>query len=217
MSTEKFSKKEAISFGWNALKSNLGFFIGLLLLLGVISWISGYFEKELKENIPLSIIVSLIFSIVNIILSIGLINISLKFADNIKAKFSDLISCSSLFFNYLAGSILYGLIVLAGFILLIIPGIIWSIKFSFFGYFIVDKKLGPVEALKRSAEITQGAKWDLFLFGILLGLINILGVICLIIGLFAAIPTTMVARAFVYRKLSSQEGSIQVSSLEKTR
>ena len=94
----------------------------------------------------------------------------------------------------------YNLIVL-GIILLIILGIILAIKFQFFGYFIVDKGDGPIEALKKSSAITTGAKWNLFLLYLLLLLINLLGAIFLLIGLFVTIPTTMVAIAFVYRKL----------------
>jgi len=45
---------------------------------------------------------------------------------------------------------------------------------------------------------------DLFLFNLLLILINLLGAICLLIGLFVTIPTTMVAWAFVYRRLLAQ-------------
>ena len=89
-------------------------------------------------------------------------------------------------------------------ILLIIPGIIWGIKFQFFSCFIVDKGVGPIEALKRSSVITKDAKWDLFLFNLLLILINLLGAICLLIGLFVTIPTTMVDWAFVYRRLFTQ-------------
>ena len=112
------------------------------------------------------------------------------------------------FFDYLIGSILYGLIVVVGLILLIIPGIIWAIKFQFFDYLIVDKGLGPIDALEKSSDITRGVKWDLFAFGILLAIINILGFLCLVVGLFVTIPVTLVAMAFVYRELlpeTSQE------------
>ena len=122
-----------------------------------------------------------------------------------------------MFFKYLIGSILYGLIVFAGTILLIIPGIIWGIQFCFYDYFIIDKGLGPIEALKRSSAITRGVKWDLFVFSLILLGINLLGALCLLIGLFATIPTTMVAIAFVYRKLLAQAEIAHVSetSLEE--
>lgn len=196
----KFSKREAISFGWNVTKNNLGFFILLLILVFVISVASAVL------NAVISIIVEML-------ITIGLIKISLKFCDNEKANISDLFSSSHLFFNFLIGNLLYALISIGGFILLIIPGIIWAIKYGFFGYLIVDKGLGPIEALKESARITKGNKWNLFLFGILLGLINILGALALLVGLFVTIPTAMIANAFVYRKLLSQVETLQETKI----
>ena len=78
----------------------------------------------------------------------GLIRIPLRLHDNKGVGFTDVFSCFLLFFNYLFGAILYGLIIFVGIILLIIPGIIWAIKFQFYSYFIVDEGLGPIEALK---------------------------------------------------------------------
>ena len=201
---KKFSKKEAISFGWNTMRKNLKFFVILAIICFLVIFVLGRIADFLKDDYSiLSFIVSIISWILNMIVSLGLIKIALSFLDNGKGKLSDLFSQFPLFFKYLFGYILYGLIVLVGFILLIIPGIIWAIKYQYFVYFIVDKNVGPIEALKRSSAITRGAKWDLFLFGLLLGLINLLGALCLIIGLFATFPTTMVAGAFVYRKLLS--------------
>lgn len=214
MTTQKFSKSEAIRFGWNTMKNNLGFFIGLLVVAGLIYFVPDIIAELLKEDVPiLSIIIRIASWVLYIVISMGLIRIALRFCDNDKGKFADLFSCFPLFFKYLFGSILYRLIVLGGTILLIIPGIIWGIKFLFFDYFIVDKRLGPIEALKRSSAITKGAKWDLFLFGLLLGLITLLGAICLLIGLFATIPTAMVGMAFVYRKLLAQ---IEIAQLPES-
>jgi len=205
MTTKKFSISEAIRFGWNTMKSNLGFFIILLIVAGLIFNIPGIIAELVKKNTPiLSIIISITSWVVGVVISMGLIRIALRFCDNKKGEFADLFSCFPLFFKYLFGSILYRLIILGGMILLIIPGIIWGIKFCFFDYFIVDKGLGPIEALKKSSVITTGAKWDLFKFFGLLVLINLAGALCLLIGLFATLPTTMVAGAFVYRKLLAQ-------------
>jgi len=100
--------------------------------------------------------------------------------------------------------------VLGGTILLIVPGVIWAVKFQFFSYFIIDKGLGPIEALKKSSAITKGVKWNLLGFDLLIGGIALLGVLALLIGLLAAIPTAMIAMAFVYRKLLAQtEGGVQ--------
>ena len=133
-----------------------------------------------------------------------MIKICLKFCDNKERNFGDLFSCFPLFFKYLFSLILYLLILVGGAILLIFPAVIWGIKFYFFGYFIVDEGLGPVEALKASSRITMDAKWDLLGLSFVLGVIIMLGVLCLGIGFFAAAPTVIVAIALTYRKLLSQ-------------
>jgi hypothetical protein len=86
----------------------------------------------------------------------------------------------------------------------IIMTVILSIKFSLCFYFVVDKNLGPVAALRASSRATDGVKLSLFVFGILCGLINFAGTLCFLIGLLATFPTIMVAMAIVYRQLSAQ-------------
>lgn len=222
--TKTFSKTEAIRFGWDTTRQNFWFFVGLLIvfwLVGVFipglirGFIEGVFGKPslLDPTVIIlpfgAMIASLFFvlvgAILQIIVGLGLIGIVLKFCDNGKPRIADLFASYRLFFQYLFGSILYSLIILGGIILFVIPGIIWAFKFMFFGYFIVDKHVGPVEALKRSAAITKGAKWNLFLFALLLWLINLLGALALFVGLFVTIPTTIVAMGFVYRKLLRQQ------------
>ena len=96
------------------------------------------------------------------------------------------------------------LIVVAGVILLVFPAVIWGIKFSLWPYFIVDRQTGPVEALRASSKATSGVKWDLLGFYFVVSVVQVLGILCLVIGLFAAWPTAMVATALVYRRLLSQ-------------
>lgn len=202
--TQKFIKKEAIKFGWNTMKDNIRFFIILLIILLLISFVPGQISENIRSDYPaLSFIVTIIGWILNVIVYLGVIKITLRFVNNEKGEFSDLFSQYPLCFKYVLATIVYNLVVFVGIILFIIPGIIWGIKYQFFDYFIVDKRLGPIESIKRSAEITKGSKWNLFLFSILLGLINLAGVMCLLVGLFVTIPTTMIAQAFVYRKLLS--------------
>ena len=67
-------------------------------------------------------------------------------------------------------SILYGLIICVGCVLLVVPGIIWSLKYRLAYYALMDRKLGPGQALKLSGTITTGHKGQLFWVGILYGL-----------------------------------------------
>ena len=152
---------------------------------------------------------NIIYWIAQTIISIGIIKIVLKFLADEKPEFVELFRFQGNFWRYVGSSILYGLIVIGGIILFIVPGIYWAIKFQFFGYCVVDQKLGPVEALKKSSKITYQVKWKLLGFGLVMVGINILGFLCLFVGLFATIPTTMIAFAYVYRKLLSQTETVQ--------
>lgn len=207
MATQRFSKGEAVRFGWNMMKSNFWFFVGLLVLIIVIFIPLALIQGATEETAPfISLIVRILSWMLELLMAIGLIRISLKFCDNEKGTLSDLFSGFPQFLNYLFGTLLYSLMILGGLILLIVPAVVWGIKFQFYSYCIVEG-LGPVEALRKSAALTKGTKWHLFLFGLLLIGINLLGAACLLVGLLATVPATMLAVAFVYRKLlASLEG-----------
>ncbi|MFH1856572.1 MAG: hypothetical protein ABH836_05015 [Candidatus Omnitrophota bacterium] len=215
MAIKTFSINEALLFGWNVMKKNIGFFIGILVVVFIASAAPDVINNFIKGKAPvaISIIIAVIFWVLQLILGMGLIKIALKFCGNEKPDFAVLFSGIPLFFKYLAGVILYVLIVLGGLILLIVPGVIWSIKFQYFPYLIIDKNMGPIEALKKSASITHGAKWDLLGFNVVLAVVNVLGILCLLIGAFAAVPTVMIAYAFVYRKLLAQTEAVSTPAV----
>ena len=212
MTTKVFSISEALYFGWATTKSNLGFFIKLLIIVGPLLFIPHIIAREALEiNTFLGIILHIADYALATLISIGLVKISLIFYDYNKGQLKDLFSQYRLFFKYLLTLVIYTLIVLGGLLLLIIPGIIWAIKFQFFSYLIIDKKLEPIEALKQSSAITRGIKWRLLAFFLVMGLINILGALLLLVGLFITVPITMLATAFVYRKLLAQTEIVTAS------
>ena len=192
MKTKKFSIKEALQVGWEATKKDFKFFVGLLLIVWLIILLAALLEQ------PANVIVIIIAALVIIL---GLTRISLRHYDKKPVQISDIFRTHNVFFRFLLGALLYHLIVIVGLVLLIVPGIIWSIQFKFYIYFIVDKGAGPIEALKMSSRITKGAKWDLFWFNVTLVGILILGLAAFVVGLFVAIPLIMVSTAHVYRKL----------------
>ena len=143
--------------------------------------------------------------IISMIVEIGIVKIGLMLSRDQKPSISELFSNGSLFIKYLLAYICYGLAVLGGFLLLIVPGIIFAIALGMFGYFIVDKKMGPIESLKASRVLTKGVRWQLFWFGGLLVLLNIGGLLCLVVGLLFTIPISLIASTYVYDKLRQQD------------
>lgn len=200
MSAKNFVKKEAIDFGFETAKKNLFFFITLFVTI-ILTYVAvGILQVALGKSPLLSLIGLLVRTVVGLVISMGVIKISLEFIDKKKPKLKDLYFTKSIL-NYFLVSVVKTIIVIIGFILLIIPGIIFSIKLQFASYLVVDKNMGVTEALNKSWEMTKGVKWNLFLFGLLIFLINVIGFLCLIIGLIVTVPLSMVATAYVYRKL----------------
>lgn len=198
----RFSIEEALKFGWSTTKLNFSFLVKIILIVAVAYLVSGITRDGFKDIPLLGFLITILFWILHIVLDIGLVKIALKFASSQKPNLEDLYNHYPLFWQYLAGSLLSGLIVIGGFILLIIPGIYFSVKLQFVQYLIVDEGLGPIEAIQKSWKITEGSFWNLLLLDIILGVINVLGILALLIGLLWTIPTTSIATAYVYRKLT---------------
>ena len=209
MAEKKFSKKEAISFGWKATKKNLLFFIcfliSTLVILGILQWIQNSEECSMY-TIIFCFAISILVWLAEILVSMMTIKTGLRLCDAEKITVADIFKLSwSAVFNYIIASFLYGLIVVAGTILLIVPGIIWAIKYGFYGYLILDKGMGPIAAIKRSGAITKGSIWNLYLLFLLIALINMAGALAVLLGLFISIPITIIANAYVYRKLEEAD------------
>lgn len=201
---QKFNWREAVSYGWEEMKKNIVFFIILLACVLVVYLIPEIPRALTEKKLPLvSLFFSIISTIVSMVIGMGMIRIALKLYDNQKPELKDLIPEWPLFLMYILMSLLYGIIVIVGLILLIVPGIIAGIALQFCTYLVIDKNMDPIEALKKSYAMTKGIKWDLFVFGLIILGINILGALCLLVGLFVTIPVTMMAIVFIYRRLVS--------------
>jgi uncharacterized membrane protein len=194
MKTKTFSVKEAIKFGYVKTKENILFLISLNLFSFIIYYLISEFN-----NFFLNIIGILITTAISIVF----VRVYLNLHDDKEIKAEELFLQYPLFLKYLLARILYQLFILLGLILFIVPGIIWGIKYSFFGHLIIDKKLNTLDALKKSSEITKGIKLELLLFFFILGAINLVGFVLFGVGLFVTIPTTSIATVFVYRKILS--------------
>jgi hypothetical protein len=152
-------------------------------------------------------VLSLLFWAIYMLMQIGLIKITLMLSRDERPEIPMLYSNSSLLVTYILASLCYGLSIVGGVILLIVPGIIFAVALGMYPYFIVDKEMGPLESLKASRALTRGSRWQLFVFGFVIGLLNIAGALCLLVGLLWTIPTSSIAMAYVYDQLSKKSES----------
>lgn len=186
-----------IKAAWETFTKRPLFLVGAVLLVLVLSSVISALPGE-----DGSLILVLAGLVVNILIELGLLSFILKAHDDVtQVKLADLWYPKA-FVPYLVVKIITTIAVLAGLVLLIIPGIIVALTFLFATYLVVDTGKGPIEALKESARLTKGHKWALFMLMLALIGLNILGVLALGVGLLVSVPVSLLAIAHTYRTLS---------------
>lgn len=202
-----FSIKESLRFGWETTKANITFLVGTFLVSiapSIVGEVLGLDERD--GIIPLLLVLAAV--IIQAALGLGLTKIHLLLARGQTVGWRDLFSSGPLLLSYIGAAILYGLVVVFGLVLLIVPGIMWCIKYGLYYYIILDEHAPPFVALERSAEITKGVRWQLLRFALVLALVNVLGAFAFGVGLLITIPVTSIAGAYVYHKLRDRLGGV---------
>jgi uncharacterized membrane protein len=208
----QFSSGEALRFGWETFKRRPWFFTGstvvILLVSGLINGLTTGIDTAITGSPEEP---SLVGSIINLglgtLISMGATAFYLAAHDNPDSADLSMLWHPRPFWKYLGTSILLALAVAIGFVLLIVPGIIFGLMFMFATFIVIDRELGPIDALSESHRITRGYKWPLFGFVLLLLLINVLGVLALIVGLLVSIPVSTLAFVHAYRALGGKPGT----------
>ena len=215
MNDKNFSVLEALSVGWRIFTGNLKLSLAATVVYVVAVVVVAIVFEIIKEVVSYSminliiivaseIVLEVLELLVSLFLDLGMIKFWFNLYDDKGASIEDLFSCGELLPFAFVADILYTVLVLIGFILLIIPGIIWAIKYLFWGFVIVDDKFGPIQSLRESAKLTRGVRWKLLWFIIVVTVINVIALIPLGLGLFVTVPWTSLAFVHIYRTLKNQ-------------
>lgn len=203
MAQADFSNIELIKKGWGATKSNVVILLKIALVFILVSIVVNLIDIASSHNPGIVGLVGIFNTVISTILEIGLITIGLSIVDGKTPKFEDLYSHYNRFLEFFLTSLLMGVIVVIGFILLIIPGIYFMVKYQFTLFNVVDKKLAYMKALNASSEMVKGRWMRVFMFDLGLIGLNILGLLALGVGLLITIPTSFFAGLYLYRRLSN--------------
>ena len=127
-------------------------------------------------------------NVFSIFMALGLCRVGLNIVSGKEATVGMLFGEGGKLLRAIGASIIFGLMVVVGFILLIVPGIYVMLRYGQFMYAIVDRNMGVMESLSYSSSITTNNRMNLFLLAILSFAIIIAGVIALLVGLIFAYP-----------------------------
>lgn len=153
--------------------------------------------------------VELTFNILNLIItgpiSLGISYFCLNFIKN-EEKLMDIVWGFKKFGKAFVAYLLMLIVIMIGFILLIVPGIIASLMFSQVYYILAENEdMSAIEAMKESARIMKGNKLRFFILSLSFIGWFILGIITLGIGFLWITPYYTITVTNFYKEISAPE------------
>lgn len=176
-----------IDIGWQMVKADVGNFILLALVFSLLSGM-----------VPV---------IIQGALMVGFHIYCIKKMHNKPADFADLFKGFNFFVPTLVASLLISLFTFMGTLACIIPGLVVASMYKFTYLFILDKRMDFWPAMQASHSIVKHDYVGFTLFLVVLGLINLLGVLCCIVGVFVTIPLSIAAITAAYKDIVGFEPS----------
>lgn len=238
--TERISGPSAVSSAWSAFKKNWKFIVPAVLVTVVVYVVLQALQQNSQQHVFLSLIVALIATIVGIAVTLGWSNIVLKLVRNHSVDWNDFKTNTKSWFPYFLARLIYALFMIVAALVigaplililgsaitaspvLMVIGIILSlagvvlfiwiaIRYMFVSFVIIDHpQMGAWSIMKESARLTKGHTVELFVFGLLLLLVNIVGLILIVIGLIITVPVSKIAAGYVYEQLKGKHHAHQI-------
>ncbi|GAC1366127.1 MAG: hypothetical protein NVSMB47_17410 [Polyangiales bacterium] len=211
-----WSPTEAIQVGLQRLRADPG---GILLPLGIALMIEslptlstnvgarlGLFPAPASLLDPQALVPAAVANVVGIVarslLDGGVNRFCLNVVRGRPYALGDVFGEVRLFLPYLALNLIVSMAVGVGMLLLVVPGVILALGWSLAEPLLVDRALGPIDALRESWRLTDGHKGALFVFALLVVGVVLLGACACGVGVFVAVPVVWLARAWIYTRLS---------------
>lgn len=88
---------------------------------------------------------------------------------------------------------------------IVVVSLYMGVRYQFTTFTVLDfSQLRSKAVFKKTGTLTNGSWWRLFLFNIVMGLLILLGIVCIVVGLIIAIPVVQLAHTKVYDILKSR-------------
>ena len=104
-------------------------------------------------------------------------------------------------------SLLMGILISIGFVLLVIPGFIAIVRLAWVPYLVTDEHLDAVGAVRESWERTRGHGWTIFGIFLLAIPIVLVGLVLLVVGVIPALMLAQLASAALYADVTARIGT----------
>ena len=183
--------KEYFKTGWGLFKQYHAGFVGFCLLNLVI--------QVALHSIPH--VGAVAAAAVSAPLFMGNFIVSAKLLHGQNPEFRDFFEGFQYFLPLLLLSLVAGLFIGIGTILLIVPGVYLAVAYLFASYLVVDRRLDFWPAMELSRRTVNPRWFGYFAFMLLLALLNLAGALLLGLGLLVTIPLSFCTVTAAYADL----------------
>lgn len=226
-----YSVGNALGYGWTKFQQNFGQILVAVIVLVVavaVVQIIGFFISNAVQCDPnvhfnsegrlvgddcgggfftLSFFVSLLFSafsfIVAMIISAGLIRAALDITEGRQLDPKTLLRTDKLG-SVIVASLIVGVAAFVGFVLCILPGIVVIFLTQYTLYYILDKDMAPVDAIKASITFTTQNLGNVLIWYIVGGLVAVVGFVVCFVGAIVTVPIALIGTAYTYKVLNNE-------------
>lgn len=192
----------AVSYAWNKFQQYAGPLVAIAVIIAVVN-LAGFLTRFVVDSQVVAVLLQVVLFVVGQILTIGVINAALMVTRGETPDIGRVFDTTRLG-PFIVASVLYGLAVIVGLILCILPGIAAALLFSFYGFYILDRDLGPTDALAASWNLVTSNFGSILLLVIVAFAINLVGALLCGIGLIVTEPICWIMLAYGYRYLNSE-------------
>jgi uncharacterized membrane protein len=197
------------SFAWDVIKERFIPLFLVLIILGIVGLPLGAMQNtdEIKavEAILGVFVLAYTLFIMNPV-KYGSHWVNLKAVRKLDFEIKEVFEPFQNYLNVVLAALLTSALIGIGIVFFIIPGIIIGCRLAFVPFLVMDKKLDPVKAVEESWRMTRGYGWKVFFLFLLAIPILILGLICLIFGVFISLMWIRAAYAALYQAVLEERG-----------
>jgi uncharacterized membrane protein len=209
---------ETISTAWAIFKTKWGPLVGAWVLTSVITMVPGQapnaaMQMSMKGSStpPNFLNLGLVAGVAWVVLialstffQVGMVRLVLQAARGETVNFSLLFSGADRFWPAFGVILLQTVLGLVGCALLIIPGLFVYLALSFSFFYVIDARMGPIEAMKASIGVVKAQWGQVFLFWLLSGFVMFAGALACCVGYFASVPLAQLAAGVAFIRISGR-------------
>lgn len=230
MTTVSLSPLAALENALRVLRSHFWFLLALLLgaVLAVLC-ASSIGTTLLQRHLPLGYLVQVSTVLLAMLSVLGIVRVCLRLFDSDDASPADLLDAAEFLVSGLVVSLLVALLSVLALLPLVwftlvgasltllspslkpLMGVLLALlgvsslyslaRFLFCAHLVVDRHLGPLRALRGSADLTRQTRTRAVVLLLLLGALNLFGLLCAGVGLLVTLPLSLLTLTAAYRQL----------------